>query len=113
MTDDAELLRRYAEAGTEAAFAELVEQHLNLVYRAALRRTNGDTHRAADVSQVVFTALARDAAKLARHPLLTGWLYTATRHTADTAMRAQGVISVRSDVRRLRGVCPSCSCVCP
>ena len=72
MIDDAELLRRYAEEGSEAAFAQLVNRHLNLVYRAALRRTNGDAHRAADVSQVVFTALARDAAALRRHALLAG-----------------------------------------
>lgn len=31
MTEDAESLRRYAEEGSEEAFAELVQRHLGLV----------------------------------------------------------------------------------
>lgn len=44
MTDDAELIRRYAEQRSEEAFAELVRRHLGLVYSAALRRLGGDAH---------------------------------------------------------------------
>src|SRR5271169_5586876 len=51
MNDDAALLRSYADEGSEAAFAELVRRHVDLVYGAALRRTGGDPHRAADVAQ--------------------------------------------------------------
>ena len=58
MADDAELIRRYAEQRSEAAFAELVRRHLGLVYSAALRRLGGDAHGAADVAQVVFVKLA-------------------------------------------------------
>jgi len=65
---DAELLRRYAREGSEAAFAELVRRHLDMVYSAALRQVFGDTHRAQDVAQTAFTALARKARSLARHP---------------------------------------------
>jgi len=36
MNDDAQLPRRYAEAGSESAFNELVSRHINLVYSAAL-----------------------------------------------------------------------------
>src|SRR5258708_4179229 len=92
MTDDSELLRRYIEEKSEAAFSELVQRHLGLVYHAALRQCGGDTHRAQDVAQTVFTDLARKAEKLARRPVLAGWLYTSTRYAASQA--------VRSEVRR-------------
>src|ERR1022692_3824871 len=73
---DRELLRRYAEADSEGAFAELVRRHLDLVYSAALRQVNGDAHMAQDVAQMVFTGLARKAATLSQRQFLTGWLYT-------------------------------------
>ncbi|HWA85763.1 MAG TPA: sigma factor [Opitutus sp.] len=72
MNDDPALLLRYASDRSEAAFADLVRRHLPLVFSAALRRLNGDVHRARDVTQIVFTALARDAARLSRHPTLAG-----------------------------------------
>jgi TonB family protein len=62
---DAELLRRYAELRDETAFAELVRRQVNFVYAAALRRVGGDAHLAKDVTQHVFTALARQAGALA------------------------------------------------
>ncbi|HTZ19761.1 MAG TPA: sigma-70 family RNA polymerase sigma factor [Opitutaceae bacterium] len=89
MNDDAALLRRYADEKSEAAFAEFVRRHLDLVYSAALRRLGGDTHRAADVAQRVFTRLARDAAKLSRHEVLTAWLYAATRNAAIDLIRSE------------------------
>jgi RNA polymerase sigma factor (sigma-70 family) len=89
MMDDAELLRQYAAEGSEAAFAELVQRHLNLVYRAALRQLGGDAHRAEDVAQLVFTLLARKAAALAHHPSLAGWLYTTTHLTVGETLRAE------------------------
>ncbi len=88
MNDDAELLRRYTEENSEAAFAELVRRHLGLVYHAALRQCGGDIHRAQDVSQMVFVDLARKAATLTRRPVLAGWLYTSTRYAAVQTMRA-------------------------
>lgn len=89
MTDDATLLRAYATSKSEEAFAELVRRHLPMVYSAALRNLNGDAHRAADIAQIVFSSVARNAARLSRHPVLTGWLYTATRHAAIDAARAE------------------------
>ena len=89
MTDDAELLRRYAKARDERAFAELVRRHLGLVYHAALRQCGGDAHRAEDVAQAVFTDLARKAEKLASRPVLAGWLYTSTRYAAAQAVRGE------------------------
>ena len=44
--EDAELLRRYAADRSEAAFAELVRRHLDLVYSVALRQVAGDAHLA-------------------------------------------------------------------
>lgn len=79
MSDDAELLRRYADSGAEEAFAEFVRRHLPLVYTAALRRTRGDAHAASDIAQQVFINVARQARTLARHPRLLGWLYATTR----------------------------------
>ncbi|MES2694164.1 MAG: sigma-70 family RNA polymerase sigma factor [Verrucomicrobiota bacterium] len=82
MKDDATLLRRYVDDRSEAAFTELVRRYIDLVYGAALRRTSGDAHRAADVAQEVFTSLARHARKLSTHPTLSAWLHSATRNAA-------------------------------
>ena len=88
MSEDAELIRRYAEEQSEEAFAELVQRHVPLVYSAALRRLAGDAHAAADVTQLVFTALARQATSLADCRVLPGWLYATTRNvTVDYVRR--------------------------
>lgn len=84
-----ELLRRYVADRSDAAFAELVSQHINLVYSAALRQVNGDSAAAQDVTQAVFTDLARKAPALALHTSLTGWLYTSTRYLAANARRTE------------------------
>lgn len=89
MDNDSELLRRYADERSEAAFAELVARYVNLVYSAALREVAGDPASAEDLSQAVFTELARQVAKLRRHPALAGWLYTAVRHVAANWRRSQ------------------------
>jgi RNA polymerase sigma factor (sigma-70 family) len=89
MTDDSQLLRRYVEERSEAAFTELVNRHVNLVYFAALRRVGGDRHLADDVTQSVFADLARKAASLQDRPVLAGWLYTSTRFAAAQAVRSE------------------------
>jgi len=88
MSDDAELIRRYVDERSEAAFAELVRRHLNLVYFAALRQMGGDAHRAQDVTQSVFTDLARKATALSDRSSLAGWLHTSVRFAATKARRA-------------------------
>jgi len=87
--EDPNLLKRYATNGDEAAFAELVRRHLNLVYGAALCRVGGDAHIAQDVAQQVFIALARNAPSLSQRPSLTGWLYTTTRFAAAQVVRGE------------------------
>jgi RNA polymerase sigma factor (sigma-70 family) len=89
MKSDVELLRDYAEAGSEAAFAELVKRHVNLVYSAALRQVAGDAHLAHDVSQSVFTNLAKNARSLSRRDALTGWLYTTAHFAAAKIVRTE------------------------
>src|SRR5450631_185785 len=87
--DDRELLRRYAAEKSEAAFAELVRRHLDLVYSAALRHLAGDTHLAQDVAQSVFTDLARKAPSLTGRAALAGWLYLGAHHAAAQAVRGE------------------------
>ncbi|MCC6232637.1 MAG: sigma-70 family RNA polymerase sigma factor [Verrucomicrobiales bacterium] len=86
---DSELLRRYAEAGAEEAFSELVRRHVDLVFAAARRCLGGDEARARDVAQCVFTELARRARDLRDHPTLAGWLYTTTCHLARKQVREE------------------------
>jgi RNA polymerase sigma factor (sigma-70 family) len=92
---DGELLRRYARDHSDASFEELVKRHVNLIYSAALRQVNGDTHLAEDVTQSVFTDLARKAAKLTNHTSLTAWLYTSTRFVAANLRRTEQRRSLR------------------
>lgn len=87
--DDTELLRDYVENSSEPAFARLVDLHVDLVYSAALRRMGGDHHRAQEVTQMVFTDLARKASRLKTHPLLAGWLHQSTRWAAASLRRAE------------------------
>lgn len=94
-SNDIELLRRYVLERSESAFADLVRQHIALVYSAALRQTNGDASLAEDATQVVFTDLARKAARLTRHTSLAGWLYTSTRYAAAALRRAEQRRSAR------------------
>ena len=84
---DQQLLADYAGSRSEAAFAELVRRHVDLVHSAAWRMT-GETHSAQDVTQAVFVALAQNAGRLEGHPVLSGWLHTTARNLAAKQVRA-------------------------
>jgi RNA polymerase sigma factor (sigma-70 family) len=88
---DQQLLRDYSGQRSEAAFAELVRRHVDLVYSAALRMVR-DAHLAEDVTQAVFFALAQNARQLTDRSVLSGWLHRTAQNLAAKA--------VRSDVRR-------------
>jgi RNA polymerase sigma factor (sigma-70 family) len=88
MTTDAELLRSYASDHSETAFTELVQRYIDLVYSAASRETHGDQTLAEDITQAVFTELARKANNLESHPALSGWLYTCVRRMTANVRRA-------------------------
>jgi RNA polymerase sigma factor (sigma-70 family) len=124
MDDDSKLLRCYADERDEVAFEEIVRRHIGLVYHAALRQT-GDASLAEDVTQTVFTDLARKAGELVERASIVGWLYTSTRFAATNAKRgerrrrareqevfvmqnmatdAEGEATARADWERLRPV---------
>jgi len=86
---DAALLSRYVESRNEAAFTELVNRHVALVYSAACRETGGDASAAQDVTQLVFMELARKARGLTRSTGLAGWLYVSVRHVSANRRREQ------------------------
>ncbi len=86
---DGDLLRRYVTEGSQPAFTTVVQRHLALVYRAALRRVGGNAHAADDVTQKVFTDLARKAPALQDRASLASWLYTSVRFAASDAVRAE------------------------
>ncbi len=94
IVEDPELLRRYSEDRSEAAFTELVRRHLHFVHALALQRASGDAHLAGVAAQQVFTWLAEEAGVLAGQPMLMAWLYERTQTAAAGA--------VRSDRRRPR-----------
>ena len=89
MIEDTELLRRYSAEKSEAAFAELVHRRVDLVYSVALRQVGGDAHLAQDVTQKVFTDLARKASTLLDRPVLSGWLYRSAQFAASDLVRSE------------------------
>lgn len=93
MNDQTEqqLLHDYAAYRSEAAFAELVRRHVDLVYSAAMRMVR-DAHLAQDVTQATFVALAQNAQQLTNHAVLSGWLHRTAQNLASK--------TVRTDVRR-------------
>ena len=88
MSNDGTLLREYAEAKSESAFAEIVSRYLDLVYSTALRGVGGDRHLAKDVTQGVFIDLAQKAGTLSNRSL-TGWLYKSACFAAAKAVRSE------------------------
>ncbi|HVU38718.1 MAG TPA: sigma-70 family RNA polymerase sigma factor [Opitutales bacterium] len=86
--EDRALLEDYRARQSGAAFAQLVERHLPLVYSAALRIT-GRAALAEDVAQAVFIKLAQRAAQVREPAALPGWLYRTACHTAYKALRAE------------------------
>ncbi len=85
---DMDLLREYARQNSEAAFAELVRRHVNLVYSAALRHA-GIAAQAEEITQAVFVILARKAATLREGLVLEAWLFETTRLTALSFLRGE------------------------
>jgi RNA polymerase sigma factor (sigma-70 family) len=87
MTDH-ELLQAYTLEGSQAAFTELVERHLPLVWSTARRQVRDD-HLTQDVAQQVFTLLARKAPDLGPEVIVPGWLYRTTSHLAARLQRGE------------------------
>jgi RNA polymerase sigma factor (sigma-70 family) len=85
---DHQLLWEFADDGNENAFGRLVDRHLPLVFSAA-RRKLGDAALAQDVSQQVFTLLARKVRELGPEIILAGWLYRTACHLAARTQRTE------------------------
>ncbi len=84
--DDMQLLRDYAETGSEQAFAEIVNRNLGWVYAVCLRGVR-DRHLAEDVAQAVFLLLARKARQINENTILRGWLFKTSRFAVADALK--------------------------
>jgi RNA polymerase sigma factor (sigma-70 family) len=85
---DHDLLRQYAHDGSQAAFATLVDRHVNLVYSAARRQVNSP-QLAEEVAQSVFIDLARHAPRFNPATPLVAWLHVVARRTAIDIIRRE------------------------
>ena len=89
---DTELLEQFARNKSEAAFAELVERHIGLVYSTAFRKT-GNPQQSEDITQAVFHHVLARKAKIHAGPEKTvlppGWLHHTARFTAANLQRAE------------------------
>ncbi len=86
---DTALLRQFVSTGSQAAFGEVVNRNIGLVYRSALGRLQGDRHAAEDVTQQVFMLLSHKARTIPGDAVVAAWLFTTTRHTVSHYLRAQ------------------------
>ena len=87
MTDTL-LLQEFVETGSQQAFTDLVNRHVDLVYSAALRQVHNAT-LAEDVTQAVFILLAKKASGLRRETVPAAWLLTATRYASLDALKME------------------------
>lgn len=85
---DIELLRRYADNGSEEAFAALVKRHVNLVYSAARRQVR-EPDAAQEVTQATFIILSRKAHKLNERTIIAAWLYRTARFAAADFLKTR------------------------
>lgn len=67
-------LKNYTEQQDQSAFADLVREHMGLVYSAAFRQL-GDSAAAEEVTQTAFILLAEKANSLQPTGSLAAWLY--------------------------------------
>jgi RNA polymerase sigma factor (sigma-70 family) len=100
-TTDRELLRRFADAGDQAAFATLFRRHSGMVF-GACRRALSNSHDAEDACQATFLVLARKARSGHWQPSLANWLYSTARRVARNAR----VVAERRTRREGRAAVP-------
>jgi len=89
MRSDSDLLRSYVLDASGAAFTEIVRRNVALVYSCILRRVGGDKHLAEDVTQRVFSDLARKAPRLTKLTSVAGWLYVAANLASAETVRKE------------------------
>ena len=86
---DVDLVRAFVRSRDQAAFAQLVRRHVDLVYATGLRRVRGDRHLAEDVTQATFIILARRASSFDERTLVAGWLHRAAGYAASNALKTE------------------------
>jgi RNA polymerase sigma factor (sigma-70 family) len=87
-SDPSPALREFIARRSESSFRELVREHSPQVFATALRKLGGNRAAAQDVTQEVFTLLARKADKLGT-VVLAGWLYRQTCRRAANHVRTE------------------------
>lgn len=85
---DFEWMQQFARAGNQSAFRELVRRHIDLVFGTALRKV-GDMGGAQEISQNVFTALARKTWTFAPDDSLPAWLHKTTLLESQSWLRGE------------------------
>ncbi len=85
---DIELLQAFVRNGDQSAFGDIVRRHIDLVYATALRKVE-DNGAAEEVSQNVFSTLARKAWRFAPDDSLAAWLYKTTLLEAKEWVRGE------------------------
>lgn len=83
-----ELLTNYRKTGSDAAFTNLLRRYTNLVYSVAKRRLS-DQSLAEDVTQTVFTRLAKSPPTIKSDGELAAWLHRTTIHVAIDVWRSE------------------------
>src|SRR5580704_18109529 len=83
---DSELLDQF-HAGSQEAFGDLVNRHINWVYGSALRRV-GDAHLADDVTQAVFIALAQNK-RVPKGAAMSAWMFRVVQYASANLLRSQ------------------------
>jgi RNA polymerase sigma factor (sigma-70 family) len=81
---DRHLVRRFAAARDEAAFAAILRRHGGMVL-GVCRRALGDAHEAEDAFQATFLVFVSKAGSLRRPELLGNWLYGVAQRVAAKA----------------------------
>ncbi len=99
--NDRELLRRFADAGDEAAFAALFRRHGGMVL-GVCRRALPNLQDAEDACQATFLLLARKAGSERWQPSAANWLYLTARRVSRNAR----VVARRRTRREERAAVP-------
>jgi len=93
--DDAALVARL-QAGDQAAYAELVEQHAAKIYRLALRMM-GNEADAEDVLQETFLSAFKSIDRFEERSSLSTWLYRIASNAALMRLRRKEPVQVSVD----------------
>lgn len=95
MSDDAALVSRL-QAGDQAAYAELVDEHAGRVYRLALRMMGSEAD-AEDVLQETFMSAFKSIDRFEERASLGTWLYRIATNAALMRLRKKEPVQVSVD----------------